>query len=105
MMEQDKKRILIINDEKEMLEQIKRWLIIAGYMVQCTLTAENGIRMLNEDKFDLILLDYHLKAERTGAKTAKTFIPLFKNLRPSIPICCGRVSIPNCPVVLAIGDG
>ncbi len=85
-MQQGKKRILVVNDEEDMLEQINRWLAIAGYLVQSAITAEQGLKLFREDQYDLIVLDYHLKAEKTGAKTAKTFIPLFKNINPLVPI-------------------
>lgn len=85
-MQQIKKRILVVNDEREMLVQIKRWLAIAGYLVKCTVTAENGIKLFSKKHFDLVVLDYHLKEEKAGEKTARTFIPVFKNINPSVPI-------------------
>jgi CheY-like chemotaxis protein len=86
VMQQGQKNILVVNDEQEMLDQIQRWLGIAGYVVRCTMTAEDGIKLFGQNHFDLVLLDYNLKEERTGARTAKTFIPLFKKLNPKIPI-------------------
>jgi CheY-like chemotaxis protein len=86
VMQQEQKRILVVNDEKDMLDQIQKWLGIAGYFVECTLTAEDGIKRFGQNDFDLILLDYHLKKESSGARTAKTFIPHFKKLNPTIPI-------------------
>ncbi len=85
-MKSGQKRILVVNDEREMLDQIKRWLNIAGYVVKCTSTAEDGIKLFGENHFDLVLLDYNLKRERNGARTAKAFIPQFKQLNPTIPI-------------------
>ena len=85
-MQPGQKSILVVNDEKEMLDQINRWLVIAKYAVKCTLTAEEGIELFSKNNFDLILIDYHLKEEKSGAKTARSFIPLFKNINPSIPI-------------------
>ena len=85
-MQQGQKSILVVNDEQEMLDQIQRWLGIAGYAVNCTLTAEDGVKLFDQNHFDLVLLDYNLKAEPIGARTAKMFIPLFKKLNPIIPI-------------------
>lgn len=85
-MQQEQKRILVVNDEQEMLDQIERWLRIAGYEVKCSNTAEAGIKLFGQTQFDLVLLDYNLKAEKMGARTAKTFIPLFKQLNPATPI-------------------
>ncbi len=85
-MKPEKKRILVVNDEREMLDQIRRWLTVAGYVVRCTMTAEDGIKIFRENHFDLILLDYNLKREQNGARTAKAFIPRFRQLNPTIPI-------------------
>ncbi len=85
-MQQGQKHILVVNDEQDMLDQIQKWLRVAGYFVKCSLTAENGIQLFGQNHFDLVLLDYHLKKESTGTRTAKTFIPLFKKLNPTIPI-------------------
>lgn len=85
-MQPEPKHILVVNDEPEMLDQIQKWLKVAGYVVKCTLTAEDGIKLFGQNHYDLVLLDYNLKAERVGARTAKTFIPTFKKLNPAIPI-------------------
>ena len=85
-MQSDKKNILVVNDEKAMLDQIRRWLVAAGYLVESTLTAEDGLKLFTQGHFDLVLLDYNLKTESAGARTARTFIPLFKKLNPTIPI-------------------
>ena len=85
-MQQGQQSILVVNDEQEMLDQIQRWLDIAGYVVRCTMTAEDGIQLFGQHHFDLVLLDYNLKEEPKGARTAKAFIPLFKKLNPTIPI-------------------
>jgi len=85
-MQPGQKRILVVNDEPEMLDQIQRWLRIAGYFVTCTKTAEEGVKLFGDNHFDLVLLDYNLKAEKMGGRTAKTFIPFFKKLNPTIPI-------------------
>jgi len=85
-MQSEQKKILVVNDEKAMLEQIRRWLSAAGHFVEGTLTAEDGLKLFSQRHFDLVLLDYNLKAESAGARTARTFIPLFKKLNPTIPI-------------------
>lgn len=94
-MQLKKRHILVINDEKEMLDQIKRWLDIAGFGVRCTLTAEDGIKLFSDNQFDLVLLDYNLKAENVGARTAKTFIPQFRELNPKVPIVISSATEPK----------
>ncbi len=85
-MQSGQKKILVVNDEQDMLDQIQKWLRIAGFSVRCTLTAENAVELFDQNQFDLVLLDYNLKLERTGARTAKAFIPVFKKINPAIPI-------------------
>ncbi|MDZ7342807.1 MAG: response regulator [candidate division KSB1 bacterium] len=85
-MQQGQKNILVVNDEKDMLDQIQRWLDVAGYLVKCTPSAEDGVKLFGKNHFDLVLLDYNLKAEKAGARTAKTYIPMFKKINPAIPI-------------------
>lgn len=92
---QGEKRILVVNDEREMSKQIKRWLDNAGYGVKCTVTAERALELFRNDNFDLILLDFNLKKEKNGAKTAKTFIPLFKDINPLVPIILISATEPN----------
>ena len=91
----NKKRILVINDEQDILFQVKRWLKTAGYFVKITKTAIHGIELLRTGYFDLILLDFNLEKEKIGSKTAKTFIPLFKIINPLIPIIIMSSSNPN----------
>lgn len=79
-----KKRLLVINDEPAMLDAICKWLIDAGYRVECCLLGQEGVKLAQKSKFDLVILDYHLKKE--GIKTAEDFIPQFKKLIPAIPI-------------------
>lgn len=85
-MQQGQKNILVVNDEQDMLDQIQRWLDVAGYLVKCTSSAEQGVKLFGKTHFDLVLLDYNLKAEKAGARTAKTYIPMFKKINPAIPI-------------------
>lgn len=83
---QSGKNILVVNDEKEMLHQIQRWLGMAGYGVKCTITAQDGVKLFRQNHFDLVLLDYNLTLEPMGPRTAKAYIPLFNKINPNIPI-------------------
>ena len=80
------KRILVINDEPDMLKQMTRILENEGHKIESTLTGENGLCLLQKHDFDLVFLDYHLKKEKNGATTAKTIIPELRKVNPSIPI-------------------
>ena len=82
----NKKNILIINDDSDMVKQMERWLIAAEFDVQNTLTGKEGVNLIKKRHFDLILIDFNLKKEIDGAKTAKKFIPQIKRHKPLIPI-------------------
>ena len=80
------KKLLVVNDNVDMLQQIKRWLSAEGYGVETTETGHEGVALARDSKFDLILLDYNLKKEHTGEKTARTYIPQLHTVAPSTPI-------------------
>ena len=80
------KRLLIINDEPSMLNQMERWLSDADYHVESTLYGKEGVELAQQEQFDLIVLDFNLKKETEGEKTAKAFIPQFIAANPSTPI-------------------
>jgi two-component system, OmpR family, response regulator ResD len=80
------KRILVINDETGFLEQFKQWLSFDGYVIETAETGESGLRMLKEQLFDLVFLDYYLKKENDGIKTATNFIPRIRQINASLPI-------------------
>jgi DNA-binding response OmpR family regulator len=51
------KKILIIEDEKSLVEAIQTKLEAAGYEIEKAFDGEQGIAKLGEGKIDLILLD------------------------------------------------
>ena len=68
-------KLLVINDEPAMLSQIARWLCSDGYHVDTALTGTEAERMVIRQKYDLVIIDYHLKKEPQGEKSASDFIP------------------------------
>ncbi len=53
----DKKHILCIEDEAEMIELMRLVLEREGYEVTGAMGGEQGLRVMKEKRFDLILLD------------------------------------------------
>jgi two-component system response regulator CpxR len=53
----DKKRILIVDDELELLEAMTARLTSEGYDVSVALDGERGLEKLLSEKIDLIILD------------------------------------------------
>src|SRR5512135_106718 len=54
------KRILIIEDEKEIQDLLQMYLKREGFEVQIAKDGEAGLRKASQDKFDLLLLDLML---------------------------------------------
>lgn len=52
-----KYRVLAVDDEPESVELIHEYLASRGYEVSRALSGENALRMLNEERVDLVLLD------------------------------------------------
>ena len=82
----ERKRLLVINDEPDMIDQMNRWLSKEGYAVESTLQGKEAVELVKNDHYDLILLDFNLKKEKDGEKTAKAFIPQLTKANPLIPI-------------------
>jgi len=54
------KRILIIDDEEQLVEMVKMRLEAAGYSVLCAFDGKEGIEKAKREKPDLIILDLML---------------------------------------------
>jgi DNA-binding NtrC family response regulator len=52
-----KKNILIVDDDRVVLSSCKRILESEGYAVSLTTSAKEAVQMLEEKKFDLLLVD------------------------------------------------
>jgi len=57
-----KQRILLIDHRPEQLSQPVLRLQLEGYDVESASSGEDGLRMLREGEFDLVLLDAELKS-------------------------------------------
>lgn len=80
------KNILVINDNQEILEQIKKRLAQQKYNFTALLSGKEALQELRRQHFDLILIDFHLNHQKDGQKTADFFIPRIKKIKPEIPI-------------------
>ncbi len=69
-----KKKILVVEDEPQMLDMIKIRLEAAGYKVFTALDGDEGLKRAKEEKPDLIILDIMMpkKDGYTFVKEAKT---------------------------------
>src|SRR5690242_21696462 len=59
-------RILVVDDEASVLITYRLILEQEGYSVTACATSVEAIRVLREQKFDLVLCDYSLEEQHTG---------------------------------------
>ncbi len=75
----DKKRILVVEDERLIAEDIKRTLIKLGYDVTGTVsTGKNALLSIESDRPDLVLMDIVLSDEMNGITTAEKIKSQFR---------------------------
>jgi len=55
-----KEKILVIDDEEDILELVRYHLLKEGYHVECAATGEQALQTTRTDAFDLIILDLML---------------------------------------------
>jgi CheY-like chemotaxis protein len=90
--------ILVINDNKAVLEKITKVLDNAGYYVTSTECGEAAVGFCQKQPFDAIVIDYHLNKDRSATQTAGDFIPELKKLAPATPIILASASLEHAAV-------
>lgn len=65
-----KKRVLVVDDEQDVLESVKMLLANAGYDVTAANSGREALKMMQKNKFDLVLLDI-LMPGMAGNKVAE----------------------------------
>jgi two-component system phosphate regulon response regulator PhoB len=55
-----KEKILVVDDEEDIIELVRFNLKKDGYRVDCSMTGEDAIQKVRSDAFDLIILDLML---------------------------------------------
>ncbi|NQU83000.1 MAG: response regulator transcription factor [Parcubacteria group bacterium] len=82
------KKILLVEDEKTLLEMYEYYLSEAGFKVILSSNAKNGLKLAKKEKPDLILLDillpgedgiYFLEELRKNKRTATFAVIVFSN--------------------------
>src|SRR5580698_5513833 len=66
-------RILVIDDESAIRESLEVLLTLEGYQVRMATEGEQGLRMLEQDNFDLVLLGLAL-------------LPQIRERQPELPV-------------------
>ncbi len=86
------KRILIIDDDKELCEELSEILEEDGFNVDYALTPADGESLLKADNYDIILLDFKLP-QMSGIDFLKKVKKELKNKK--VFIISGSLSIKN----------
>jgi len=74
-------KILIVDDEKSILELLNMVFKKQGYSVENALSAEKAIQLLDEDDFDLVLTDVKLPK-----KSGMDILKYIRENKPQIPV-------------------
>src|SRR6185312_773130 len=74
-------RILIIDDEAAIRESLETLLGLEGYAVEVAVNGEQGLERIEENYYDLVLLDLALPG-----KSGLEILPLIRERHPSLPV-------------------
>jgi DNA-binding NtrC family response regulator len=74
-------RILVIDDESAIRESLEVLLTLEGYAVTMAVDGEEGLRTLDQDSFDLLLLDLALPGQ-----SGLELLPIIKERHPDLPV-------------------
>jgi two-component system, OmpR family, response regulator len=64
-------KILIVDDEKDVCEALKECLSREGYEVEVCYMGADALALLNEKKYDLVLIDIRLEGRISGIDLIK----------------------------------
>lgn len=67
-----KEKILIVDDEKDVCEALKECLSREDYEIEMCYTGVAALLLLNEKKYDLVLIDIRLEGRISGLDLIKT---------------------------------
>ncbi|MGA7256075.1 MAG: response regulator, partial [Terracidiphilus sp.] len=73
--------VLVIDDEAAIRDSLEVLLTLEGYEVKMAADGEQGLRILELENFDLVLLDLALPG-RSGLE----LLPMIKDRQPEIPV-------------------
>jgi len=77
----DKAKILVVDDEPQIVSILKEFLSLKGFLVTGALSAEKALEILANESFDCVLLDIMMPGMK-GTEAAK----IIKNKYPSIKV-------------------
>ncbi|OGL46552.1 MAG: hypothetical protein A2161_22305 [Candidatus Schekmanbacteria bacterium RBG_13_48_7] len=81
MIKQNRNHLLIVDDDKELLDGLLSSLEQKGYKVSCALNGLEALSIINQYHIDLILMDYHMP-QMDGVEVLKHL----RDLDNSVPV-------------------
>jgi len=75
-------RILIIDDEEALLKNIGDFLAVKGYAVSTSKDGDSGLKIIESENPQLLILDLHLKEGPNGAQILR----LAKMIKPELKV-------------------
>jgi putative nucleotidyltransferase with HDIG domain len=92
------KRVLIVDDEADVLRGLSNVLTQAGFEVHCAGSLRHAVSVMREGRFDLVLTDLYLGATELGYEVAQAANAL--RPRPPVVVLTGKPSFDGAQVAL-----
>ena len=77
------KSILLIDDETEISTELARWLRRFRFHVETAGTLEKALRVLQQSRFDAVLLEFNLRSGRKTRPRTSVGLEIVRRLRAS----------------------
>jgi signal transduction histidine kinase/CheY-like chemotaxis protein len=87
--------VLVVNDDADMLNKITQILRAEGHSVTGAESGKAAVDLCTKQKFDAIVLDYHLKKDHSRTQTAGDFLQDFRKAAPMTPIILTSATLDN----------
>ncbi len=98
---QQKRSILLIEDDPSIQEIVRENLVAAGYAVECTDNGNTGIELACSSLIDMMLLDINLPGDKDGFDICREL----RSIRPGLPIIMLTARTDEIDKVLGIEIG
>ena len=96
-------RVLLVDDEEKILKTLGRALRDDGHLVTTAARALDGQRLLVEQSFDLLIIDYRMP-DRSGVEVVKELVSTTpEGERPAIVMMTAHGSVENAVEAMKLG--
>jgi len=85
-------RVLIVDDEMDIVSMLGRAMSLAGYEAEVTMRAKEAARRLHADSYDLVLLDLRMPDMR-GEDLLEVIEGLPEHTRPEVVVLTGKAGV------------